>query len=148
MNPREKFLVGLAFPAILVVAGYLYVWAPTYQRVQALRIELPLKAAEYAWMEHQLKMAEPLLAVDPDTGAAQPVLTIIEQRAIETGVKASIQRVQPNEDQSVKMWFEDVPADNWLQFVERLSVDGIAVDSATLTRKEEGIVSVRVDFKR
>ena len=148
MSQREKTLVGLVIPAFLLVIGYLYVWLPTHQNLARLKTELPLKAAEFAWMEHELTLAEPLMTRKENAGSVQPILTVIERRAIESQVKKSIQRVQPADSSEVKLWFQDVAADNWLRFVEQLSGDGISVDSATITRKSEGVVNIRATFVR
>ena len=148
LSQREKALVGLVIPAFLLVIGYLYVWLPTHQNLARLKTELPLKAAEFAWMEHELTLAEPLMIRKENAGSVQPILTVIERRAIESQVKKSIQRVQPADNSEVKLWFQDVTADSWLRFVEQLSVDGISVDSATITRKSEGVVNIRATFVR
>ena len=148
LSQREKTLVGLLVPSFLLVVGYLYIWLPTHENLVRLKTELPLKAAEFAWMEHELTLAEPLMTRKENAESAQPILTIIEKRAIETQVKKSIQRVQPTDNAEVKLWFQDTIADNWLRFVEQLSVDGISVDSATITRNSEGVVNVRATFVR
>jgi type II secretory pathway component PulM len=148
LSQREKTLVGLVIPAFLLVIGYLYLWLPTQENLARLKAELPLKAAEFAWMEHELKLAESLMARKENADSVQPILTVIERRAIESQVKKSIQRVQPTDNSEVKLWFQDVTADSWLRFVEQLSVDGISVDSATISRKSDGIVNVRATFVR
>ena len=148
LSQREKTLVGLVIPAFLLVVGFLYLWLPTYENLKQLKSELPLKAAEFAWMEHELTLAEPLMTRKENEGSMQPILTVIERRAIESRVKKSIQRVQPNNNSEVKLWFQDVTADSWLSFVDQLSVDGISVDSATISRKSDGIVNIRVTFVR
>ncbi len=148
LSQREKTLVGLVIPAFLMVIGYLYLWLPTHESLTRLRTDLPLKAAEFAWMEHELSLIEPLMTRNENSGSVQPILTVIERRAIESQVKKSIQRVQPNNNSEVKLWFKDVSADRWLRFVDQLSLDGISVDSATITRKTDGVVNVRATFVR
>ena len=148
LSARERAIVGFGMPIVLILTVYLYYWEPAIQRLQQLRVQVPQKNAELAWIRHELKQAEGWLGGAGQAGGGQAILTIIEGRAIASGVKASIQRVQPNSAQEVQIWFREAPADAWLEFVNLLGADGIAVQSATLTRAKPGRINARVTFSR
>jgi type II secretory pathway component PulM len=148
LNSREQAVIGLGLPLVLVVAVYLYYWQPAKQHLDNLRIQVPQKTAELAWVRHEIGKAEQWLGARASGGENQAILTIIEIRAIASGVKASIQRVQPTNAKEVQMWFREAPADGWLNFVNLLRIDGISVESATLTRAKLGRINVRVTFSR
>ena len=148
LGARERAIIGLGLPVVLFVAIYLYYWEPMVKELDHLRVQVPQKTAELVWIRHALKQAEPWLG-SPDQGSeGRAILTLIEGRAIASGVKTSIQRVQPTSTNEVQMWFREAPADGWLRFVNLLGVDGISVQSATLTRVKEGRINVRVTFSR
>ena len=74
-------------------------------------------------------------------------MTIIESHAIESEIKNAIQRVRPDKQQ-IKLWFRDVVADYWFEFVNGLAFDGISVVTAAFTRSKNGKMNVRVTFTR
>ena len=148
LNSRERFIVGVGFPLTLLFVGYLYYWQPLVQDLNSLRQQIPKKIVELAWVEHKITQAGALIATKSVSSTDAPMLTVIEAQAIQSNIKSSIQRVQPAENQQVKMWFEDVIADHWLKFVEQLDRKGIAIESAIVSRTKKGRVNVRVTFKR
>ena len=150
MSSREKLLVGLAIPATLLVVFYYYVWQPTEERIEQLRLEVPQKKAELAWMEHEIALAAPWLGNVEIAGGEneQPILTVIEQRAAQAGIKSDIQRVQPLQDARVRIWFKEVVADSMLRFVDSITVDGLSVHEAALTRAADGRINARITLQR
>ena len=148
LSEREKNIILIGFPLFFLILLYYYLWEPVNQELDEFNVELPLKAAELAWMKHEIESANPWLNAANEDSATKPILTIIETRAIAHKVKSSIQRVQPDQNQQVKMWFQNVSADSWFGFISQLAIDGISVDAATITRTIDGKVNVRVTFKR
>jgi type II secretory pathway component PulM len=148
LSSREKTVLVYAIPLAILIAGYAYLWQPVRENLDRLKQSVPLKTMELAWMKYELDQAEPWLSGASEDGSNSPILTIIDRRANASGVKSAIQRVQPGDSGQVKLWFEDVPADNWLKFVNTLSIDGIAVHTATMTRRSDGLVNARITVAR
>ncbi len=150
LSPREKMLVGLVIPVTLLIVFYYYVWLPTEERIAQLRLEVPQKKAELAWMEHEIALAAPWLGtVEIEAGeSGQPILTVIEQRAAQAGIRGEIQRVQPLQDARVRIWFKEVVADSMLRFVDSITVDGLSVYEASLTRAADGRINARITLQR
>ena len=149
MSSRERLLVGLLIPLTLLIVFYYYVWQPTEERIEQLRLEVPQKKAELAWMKHEIALAAPWLGkVEVANKNNQPILTVIEQRAAQAGIKNQIQRVQPLQDNQVRIWFKEVVADSMLRFVDSITVDGLNVREASLTRASEGQINARITLQR
>jgi type II secretory pathway component PulM len=148
LNSREKTVIGIGVPLFFLIVGYTYLWLPVQESLDRLRQAVPLKTMELAWMEYELNQAEPWLSDTSEDGANRPLLTVIEKRAVAADVKSAIKRVQPGNNNQVKLWFEDVAADNWLQFINTLSIDGVAVSAATLTRRTNGLINARITVSR
>ena len=142
LSQRERLILTLVIPGSIAVIGYLYYWQPLQDNFERLKVETPQRAAELAWVKHELENSAHLLQV-VQNGSDTPILTVIEKMAIQSGVKAAIQRVQPKDENNVQLWFNEVLADDWFRFVKLLGVTGVEVDSATLTRRKEGAISVR-----
>lgn len=146
LNQRERFLVFVGVPLVLLTGFYLYLWQPAYQEMQRLRVDVPEQRATLAWMQHQLTTYS-------GGGGGQPVdqrplLTVIEKMAIAAHIQKTIQRVQPGNDRTVEVWLQEVVADQLFEWIDQLAVRGITVDSATITRGTPGLVSARIRLSR
>ena len=148
LSKRERILVGVAFPLVFVILFYFYFWQPVVSDLGKLRLGVPEKNATLAWMRNRLANAGSANETAAESDRDAPLLTVIEQVAITSGVKAAIQRVQPGSDGSVEIWFQEVVADQLLRWVDQLSGSGIAVDTATITRASPGMVSARIKLRR
>ncbi len=148
LSQRERMLVGVILPLVCVVLFYLYLWQPTHTEVSRLRLSVPEKNANLAWMRNRLAGADPGDRSQAAPASGGPLLTEIERVAIAAGVKDAIQRVQPGNDDTVELWFQEVVADQLFRWVDQLSGSGIAVDTATITRASPGLVSARVKVRR
>ena len=148
LNQREKLLISLGIPLLLVVMFYLYMWQPLSKELSQLRLKVPENNATLAWMNHQLASFEKPTDPAQSSGQNQPLLTVIERVAINTKVKDAIQRVQPGNDGSVEIWFQEAVADQLFLWIDQLSGSQVAVVSATITRATPGLVSARVKVNR
>ncbi len=147
-NIREKILVGLLLPLILMLVFYLYLWQPTKLELGKLRLAVPQDNATLAWMKFRLNDGVVNSDGEDQAGQNKPLLTVIEKVAIDTGIKNSIQRVQPGESGVVEIWFQEVVADQLFAWIDQLAVNGISVDSAAITRAIPGRVSARIKVIR
>lgn len=148
LNQRERMLVGLGVPVLMVIMFYLYLWQPVAEDIDRLRIKVPENNATLAWMNHQLSSIDKSSASQESSTTGQPLLTVIEQVAIRTKVKDAIQRVQPGNDGSVEIWFQEAAADQLFSWIDQLANNKIAVLSATITRATPGLVSARIKVNR
>ncbi len=148
LNQREKLLIGFGVPLLLVVVFYLYMWQPVSKELSQLRLKVPENTATLAWMNHQLAGLKQSSASKPSQNQNQPLLTVIEQVAIRSRVKDAIQRVQPGNDGSVEIWFQEAVADQLFNWIEQLSGNEVSVLSATITRATPGLVSARIKVNR
>ncbi len=148
LSIREKLLLGLILPLVAAVLFYLYLWQPTYTEVKRLRLSVPEKNATLAWMRHRLANSRTGSESSVAEESRGPILTVIEQVAIAAGVKPAIQRVQPGNDGSVEVWYQEVVADQLFRWIDQLAEAGIAVQTATITRLTPGLVSARVKVSR
>ncbi len=146
LNSRERLLVLVGIPMVLLVMFYLYLWEPLYQDRARLRVDLPEKEATLAWMQHRISDRNPVAAsAGRDT---RPILTVIEKLAISARIQNAIQRVQPGTNGTVEIWFQEVVADQLFQWIDQLSLRGIFIESATITRGSPGLVAARIKVGR
>ena len=145
LNPREQRLIVLAGILVTVAVMYIYVLEPRYQRLDMLRSQVPALNQDLQWMQQQLSANRELMG-----GTGQPVadrpplLTVIEQTASQAGLRQQISRMAPAEEGRVRVWFDGVPFDPWLRWLDSVRRQNISVHAANIVRDEQGKVDVRL----
>ncbi|MFT5258588.1 MAG: type II secretory pathway component PulM [Saprospiraceae bacterium] len=149
ITERERNLLIFAGLFTAAIIFYLYLWEPKMKELNDYRQnKLPESAQTLAWVKQALG------SVNLDELGKQPkkiqgpLLTVLEQTAETVEVRASIQRVQPDQNQSVKVWLTNVEFDSWLNWLELLKVQGVIVQSAGVVKKTPGIVDIRMTVGR
>ena len=137
LAPRERLILM----AGSVVLGLLLVWLaivePVARQRADLRSEVTALSADYGWMQ-QVATEVRRRAASQRTGQASSagngsVLTLIEVSANATGIRSSMERVQP-EGPGARLWFDKVSFDalvTWLSELEQrqgLQISQLAVD--------------------
>jgi len=147
LNTRERLLILVGIPLVLLVMFYLYLWEPLHLDRARLRTDLPEREATLAWMQHKLADSSSLTVTSAQKDT-RPLLTVIEKLAIAARIQRSIQRVQPGSNGSVEIWFQEGVADQLFSWIDQLSVRGVFIESATITRGTPGIVAARIKVSR
>ncbi len=146
LSSRERLVVAWGLFAVVIVALYVSVLEPRYQRLHVLRQQVPARQQDLAWMEAQLLRYRSLLNNRGGQSVKRklPLLTVIEQTATASKLRANITRMQPAQGDAVRVWFEDVYFDPWIHWLELLRKQGIQVDAATVSQADRGKVNIRV----
>ena len=150
LSVRERGVLGLGSAGVLLILAYTFLWAPWQESLSQLRVQVPVKQADLAWMQKQGAQIGPLLASRRKTPTdAEPLLTLVEQTAETAQVRDVIRRMSPGEqDKQVKVWLTEADFDNWLGWLEQLRKRGVEVVSATINRSSDDKVTIRVTFQR
>ena len=149
LGRRERLIVIVGAALTLIILGYALVWEPWHRRLGQLRVQVPSKQETLAWMTREAARIEPLARRRAQTrGEALPILTVIEQSATRAELRDAIRRMQPAEDDQVRVWLSDAHFDPWLQWVETLKREGIEVVEATVNRAPQNTVNIRATFQR
>jgi type II secretory pathway component PulM len=149
LSLRERLLISLAGLCTVLMLIYLYIWEPKMIQLQNLRdVKVPQSEQTLAWVKQALENADDRAATDREPIIEGPLLTVIEQTAEKSGVRATIRRMQPNQSRSVKIWMEEVPFNNWLQWLDLLRLQNVYVDRTSIAKTSPGLVRVRVTLAR
>ncbi|SDS69673.1 general secretion pathway protein M [Halopseudomonas xinjiangensis] len=148
LAPRERAILAAGLAVLVVLMLWLLVWEPIAKSRAELRAEVATLSAELGWMEQVADRVRRKASQGSDAASAAAggsVLTLVEVAANASGIKANIERVQP-EGQGARLWFDQVGFDRliaWLGQLEQrhgLKISQLAVDA----RGEAGMVSARV----
>jgi|GEM_PF-1541347 len=150
LGGRERGLLMVGACVITLMLIWALILDPVNQRLEQLRTQVPIKRNAWEYMRSQEQNLDTLRQTQQPRqfDDSQPLLTIIEQTAAQSNLREVIKRIQPDDDDSVKVWLTDAYFDPWVQWVETLKQQGIEVIAATVNRGKEETVTVRVTFQR
>ena len=152
LQPRERVMVAVGAVVVLITLIYLVFWEPlanarakqqaalTDERALAERLETIGAAVQKARAS----------GVGAIQGRDQSLLTLIDQqgRAPELGKPPS--RMQPEGENEVKVWFEDVSFDALVRWMAQLETrNGVKIVGAEIERRAgAGLVNARLTVTR
>ncbi|MFT5112700.1 MAG: general secretion pathway protein M [Parasphingorhabdus sp.] len=146
LNPRERRIISWGLFITVGIVVYLFFLEPRYQRLNMLRAQVPSQGADLAWMRQQIEIHKATLNKRSANQVAEqmPLLTIVEKTATQSGLRASISRMQPAENNQVRVWFDDIYFDHWLRWIEILKQKKIQISAATVNKTKDQKVNIRV----
>lgn len=150
---RERSMITLGLIAVVAIVIWATLWEPLQIKLTQLRAEVPEKQATLAWMQSQAGRVQQLQqqaanrARQPTDGT--PLVTVIEQTAADVNIRNVIRRIEPEDDNSVKVWLTDAYFDPWIQWAEVLKQRGVQVAQANVDKgAENNTVTIRATFTR
>lgn len=149
LSSRERGLLLAAGLLAVLLMFYMLIWEPAQLRLKDLRErQLPQSEQTLAWVKQALASAGNKSLDKAEKIIQGPLLTVIEQTAEKAKVRSAIKRMQPNQNQQVKIWMDEVSFDGWLRWVALLHQQNVAVDRVSVAANSPGLVDVRMTVAR
>jgi len=148
LSKREKLIVGGGGALLLTALLYFLLVAPFRGRLSEMKDSIPAKKANLAWMQNAALRAEQLKNSAPDHKRISP-LKAIDINARQYGLADNLKRIDPGENNRIKVWFEDLVFVDLMSFLRKLDREhGIEVVSLTAEKVAgPGLVNARVTFR-
>lgn len=152
LSSRERLLIVAGTIGVIAILLYALVLAPMHDSILRLRGQVQSQTQDLAWMYQQASEVAALSGEagkgKPDTG--RPLLTTIDLTAKALKVRGAIKQIQPGNDaETAKVWFDKIIFEDWLQWLERISSQGIVVSRVAITRSAEAPrVNIRMELYR
>ncbi|MBU0484747.1 MAG: type II secretion system protein M [Proteobacteria bacterium] len=146
---RERLMVVGCSLFILLAVAYLLVLEPFYSGLDEYRRQVPGQRAELAWMQSASLRIKELGGPAADiVGQNASPLAAVDRAARKMKIDSAIKRVEPGDNETVKVWFDEVLFDDLIAWCRVLSVEyGIKIVSFSADRQQApGYVSARVVF--
>ena len=145
LEVREQVALSALAAFLLAVIFYLAVWSPanTYLADSQLDHDRDYKLLSYLKStESEARAAASGSGTRKVTGRS--LLTTVSRTAQSAGIKPS--RMQPEGDDSVSVWFDAVPFNQLMLWLERLEAQqGVIVRQVSMDRRDQpGQVSARL----
>jgi general secretion pathway protein M len=145
---RERQILVVGAIAVAVSIFYLAIWEPV-ARAQR-KADAALRQSRTVANRLETNAVEVQRSRGTGGGfSSLPLLTAVDQAAKRPELGKAPSRIQPENDKEVKLWLDEVPFDalvSWLQILQ--TQYGIAVASAELEKKGEGLVNARLSLVR
>ena len=149
---RMAILITASVVGLLLV--YLFGWLPFDKQVVAKRTLMESQMATLEWMKRSAEEVQSLrsgLPKKPNTKASnEALLTLVDRTAKQNQLSKYIQRLKPQDNDSVQLWLEQAPFDRLVQWLGLLVRQyNIELDSINIERDESsGMVDARLTLLR
>ncbi len=150
LSLREKRLVIITAIVVTVTLLYFMIWEPLQDGIQTSRVRVNAQANTLHQVREQAAEAGQLRATksrkDANARGGGSLLVIIERTAQQKNLKSSLQKVQPEGQDGVRVWVENAAFDqliDWLALLENKNT--IYVSEIIIERqKEPGRINSRI----
>ena len=146
---RERRVVGAGGVALGLILAYLLVWEPLASGRQQRELELQAARALAVQLE-ELAGAAGGPGRPAIQGKDQSLLAVVDQSRKTSALTKPPSRLQPEGDDTVRIWLEDVPFDALVRWLGDLQTRyGVRVDNAEIERESgPGLVNARLTLVR
>lgn len=152
LSQRERWIVGGGAVVLLLLAIYVGVVEPL---VEAHRQRIEALASARAVAQQLESAAVAVQGARPGSSAAQTGRSMSLLAAVDQSTKSGSlgkvpERLQPEGDREVKIWFDDVPFDNLVRWLAELQTRyGVSVQNLDIEAQSgAGLVDARLSLTR
>lgn len=141
----QTALIGLGiFLGVLVL--YYGVWLPSNEFFESRQLQRNRELSLITYMRASEDRARASSATSGQNVSGQALLTQISQTA--QHFKINPNRLQPEGSNGVSVWFDDVPFNDLVRWLEQQSQKGITIRQISIDRgDDEGKVKARIVFR-
>lgn len=133
----ERQLILLAIWLVVMGGGYLGGWQPLSKQATQLTKQIHSLQTDLDWMS---QTSPKIMAKNP--AAAQSLLSVVDKTARQAALERFIKRLEPDTENRVRLWLEQVEFATLMQWLSALKSQQIQVFSINLQRQEAaGIVN-------
>ena len=137
LAPRERQMVLVGAPIVLLMMLYFLLWAPFNESVDRLQQKVSEQQALELWMNAAALDVKKLRGSQKNnTLGGQSLLTLVDKTARSGKLQESLKRVEPDGENKVRIRMEQVAFDELIRWIELLKNKyGIVVDNITVDRQ-------------
>lgn len=136
LAPRERIMVSAAAVVVVLAILYLALWEPLNTSVEQLHKRVRQQKQLVAWLHQKEPRIKELRAKKGQTAPkaqGDSILSIINRSSEKAGLRSSIKRIQPQNDQLVRIWIEEATFNDVVTWLHRLDRQyGISVNTLDL----------------
>lgn len=152
LQPREQLIVAVGGVVVLLAVIYLGLWQP-FVLARTHRAEELESARTLASRIEQIgalaQVVHPAGGA-PVVGPEVSLLSAVDQASKDGILGKPLSRINPDGENQVRVWIDDVPFDAVLRWMDDLQTRyAVRIDNVAIERRPApGVVSVRLSLKR
>ncbi|MBK1691695.1 general secretion pathway protein GspM [Ectothiorhodospira mobilis] len=149
LAPRDRRVLRLGGIALALILLWWGLWLPLTDRVARSQQSVAELRADLAWMQAAAQVVRSARGQEeppPVHRGERSLLGGVDATAREAGLGGSLRRVQPEGEGRVRVWMDDAPFDDIVQWLDRLQRrHGVRVSGLVVDRQaREGRVNARI----
>lgn len=150
LRERQLIYIGAAVALFLIPV---LVWLSLHGRVERLQSIVHGQRVLDQWMRTAAQQAVQLRGASARRRSGKvtdkSLLALVDQTARQAGLHNALKRVEPDKDNSVRVWFEAVVFDDMVRWLSSIRTSyGVEVNGVTVDRQPQaGIVNARLVLK-
>lgn len=148
LSPREQRTLLLGGSFVLLMVVYFGLIQPFAHQKMLYEQQVSDKMALLTWMHKasaEVNRLKGAVQATQKKTTKQSLLGLTESLARQHELGATLQRIQPSQDEGVQVWLNNAPFDQVLAWLSALSEYGIIVEHINIKRQAaSGVVNVDV----
>jgi len=152
LTTREQQSLAIGAVVLTAIVLYWLIWEPLNVRAESLSRTVAEQRADILWMEsaaEHLRDVRGTVPAGSGVNDEQSLLGLIDNTARSGPLAGTVRRVQPEGDQTVRVWLENAPFDDLMYWLSELETHyGLRVTTLVVDRQAAaGRVSARVSLE-
>ncbi len=147
LSARERVLLGVASVVVLSGFFYFFLWRPVLNQVHSLQEAVAEERTEMTWMTQAAAEVRALRGVVvTEKHSGESLLSLIDRSARAAGMGSNLNRVEPEGNDKVRLWLNDVAFDVLIPWLAELhKSQGVTPESMVAERQSiPGQVNARL----
>lgn len=154
LQPRDRTMSLIGAVVIAIALLYFALWTPIASSRNNKETRVENKRETLMWMAQKKQEVDHLKRINPNlfnqATDNRSLLAIVDNSAKQMGTRSSITRIDPDGDNKVSIWVEDISFDHLIVLLGELERRNyVQVADASLNRSDQiGKVSGKVSLSR
>jgi general secretion pathway protein M len=150
LQPREKLYVIGGATTFTLMLVYFMLWLPLASKVARLDKNVNQMQQDLVWMQTASGSVQQLLQTGQRRSGNRSMLAVVDQAITAANLKAGLQRMEPDGQNTVKLWLNKSSFDQVVAMLGQLEqAQGIAVQTLAMTPADGvGLIDARITLMR
>lgn len=149
-EPREQLILIAASIVVGALLYFLIVWEPIYESLHQKNAELKETRELANWLTEIRPEVRRSGVQAPSRSSNRSMLSVVDTAARQAKLSPKVKRMQPDGDDTVRVWIEEAPLNDVLRWIQSLHArHAITTSNLNMDRgKQPGTATVRLTLKQ
>ena len=152
LNQKERYMIIAGGVFTLLILFYILIWNPFVKRIEMLDQQVKSQASTLVWMREASRRVQEHRAMPSGQKSSdrRSIAALVEATTKKLGIAESLHRIEPEDRHTLKVWFNSVQFNSFLQWLAELEHSYAAtIENLSVTKEEfPGVVDTQLVLKR